>query len=93
MQEKKTKMQHREEEDLIKTPEAAALLGIKPVSFSKWLRGHIPAKGKFELKPAYVVGGAYLWRRSEVEAFAAKLVGGYRKVNPNGCPNYHACDE
>jgi predicted DNA-binding transcriptional regulator AlpA len=78
-----------EQEDLIKTREAAAMLGIKPVSFSKWMNGHIPSKGNFELAPAYTVGGAYLWRRSEVEAFAAKLIGNKIKVNPNGCARYY----
>jgi hypothetical protein len=81
-----------EQEDLIKTHEAAALLGIKPVSLSLWMNGHIPSKGAFEIAPAYTVGGAYLWRRSEVEAFAAKLVGNKIKVNPNGCARYYDCD-
>jgi hypothetical protein len=81
-----------EQEELITTAEASAMLGIKPVSFSLWMNGHIPSKGIFELAPAYTVGGAYLWRRSEVEAFAAKLVGKKIKVNPNGCARYYDCD-
>jgi predicted DNA-binding transcriptional regulator AlpA len=81
-----------EQEELITTPEAAAILGIKYVAFSKWMNGHIPNKGAFEIQPAIIVGRAYLWRRSEVEAFAAKLVGNKIKVNPNGCARYYDCD-
>lgn len=80
-------MNAKEFEELIPTHQAAHLLGIKPVSFSLWLNGHIPSKGPFEIKPALQIGGAYLWNKSEVEAFAAKLVGGYRKRNPTPYPD------
>lgn len=83
----------QEHEELIKTREVAALLGINTISLSLWMNGHLKNKGDFEIAPAYYAGRAYLWRRSEVEEFAGKLKGKSRKYNPAGCARYYDCDE